>query len=497
MMGNVWIAHPYRGIYTVLADEIRNKKTTQRLYGIDRSGKKQLKNMIYGLGSKIVVADDQNLYEINAANFSLTQYTFSEDLISVRDGVKYIIEDDYKNIWYGTGRENGLLVPEKKFEPDYKKFILKGLSGKLTDGHESVLTIDKENVIFPTDKGVLLFNPSSYMNDTSSVQLLLTKVILRNDRDSLLHQGSMNTTSDQLIFKLPNGNNDILFQFSVKGYPDKEAVEYAQFLKGSDKNWTDWSGKSSFNFNKLAPGKYELSVKARNQSGIESNVITVQIIVAYPWYQSIQAYILYFLLFVGMVLWIIKRQKIKHESEKKKIEEKNLLREKEHLINAELNKEEIIKLQNEKLEAELKYKNQELTSFTYHLVTKNELITEIKKAISKLEPKFEINKELKKEFKNIIHLTEQNDDIDADWENFIQSFDQVHSDFFKRLNEGYKALSPNDYKMCTYLRMNLTSKEIAALMNISIRSVETNRYRLRKKLGLHQDENLTQFLLKY
>ena len=125
------------------------------------------------------------------------------------------------------------------------------------------------------------------------------------------------------------------------------------------------------------------------------------------------------------------------------------------------------------------------------------MISEIKKAISKLEPKFEKNKELKKEFKNIIHLTEQNDDIDADWENFIQSFDQVHSDFFKRLNEEFNALSPNDYKMCTYLRMNLTTKEIAALMNISIRSVETNRYRLRKKLGLHQDENLTQFLLKY
>ncbi|MFZ1457144.1 MAG: LuxR C-terminal-related transcriptional regulator, partial [Saprospiraceae bacterium] len=136
-------------------------------------------------------------------------------------------------------------------------------------------------------------------------------------------------------------------------------------------------------------------------------------------------------------------------------------------------------------------------SYTYHLVSKNELISEIKKAIQKLGPKFENDRELKKEFKTIMQLTDQNAGIDDDWDNFVKSFDQVHSEFFKRLTEKYTNLSSNDYKMCTYLRMNLTSKEISALMNISLRSVETNRYRLRKKLGLHSEANLTQYLLRY
>lgn len=105
--------------------------------------------------------------------------------------------------------------------------------------------------------------------------------------------------------------------------------------------------------------------------------------------------------------------------------------------------------------------------------------------------------DIKKELRNVIRMVDNNEEIDEDWENFIKSFDQVHADFYKRLNKRFADLSPTDYKLCTYLRMNLTSKEIASLMNISLRSVETNRYRLRKKLNLDHDENLTQFILKF
>ena len=81
-------------------------------------------------------------------------------------------------------------------------------------------------------------------------------------------------------------------------------------------------------------------------------------------------------------------------------------------------------------------KNQELTSFTYHLVNKNELISEINSAIHKIETKFHDQTELKKELKHIQKLTEKNTTMDADWENFVKSFDQVHTNFFKRLKEN-------------------------------------------------------------
>jgi DNA-binding CsgD family transcriptional regulator len=104
---------------------------------------------------------------------------------------------------------------------------------------------------------------------------------------------------------------------------------------------------------------------------------------------------------------------------------------------------------------------------------------------------------MEREIHQIIKMLEQDARTDADWEQFSHHFDQVHSDFLKRLGEAHAHLSPNDYKLCAYLRLNLSSKEIAALMNISLRGVESSRYRLRKRLGLDTEENLTDYLMRF
>ena len=85
---------------------------------------------------------------------------------------------------------------------------------------------------------------------------------------------------------------------------------------------------------------------------------------------------------------------------------------------------------------------------------------------------------------------------EEDWHLFEQHFDQVHENFLKRIKEIHPGLTPKDLKICAYLRMNLSSKEIAPLLNISVRGVEISRYRLRKKLGLERDDNLIEYLMK-
>jgi DNA-binding CsgD family transcriptional regulator len=85
--------------------------------------------------------------------------------------------------------------------------------------------------------------------------------------------------------------------------------------------------------------------------------------------------------------------------------------------------------------------------------------------------------------------------MDADWEHFAIHFDKVHNDFFISLKKHHRNLTPNELKLCAYLRMNLCTKEVARLMNISVRGVEISRYRLRKKLQLPTETNLTTYLL--
>ncbi len=143
---------------------------------------------------------------------------------------------------------------------------------------------------------------------------------------------------------------------------------------------------------------------------------------------------------------------------------------------------EIVTLKNEKLNKEIEYKNNELASVAMHLVQKGELLSKIKEELMRLKKGWHPDKS-SEDFRKLIRILNQEDKMDKDWEQFANHFDTVHSDFLKALQGSYRNLGNNELKLCAYLRMNLSSKEIAQLMNISVRGVEISRYRLRKKVS--------------
>jgi DNA-binding CsgD family transcriptional regulator len=104
---------------------------------------------------------------------------------------------------------------------------------------------------------------------------------------------------------------------------------------------------------------------------------------------------------------------------------------------------------------------------------------------------------LRQHLRPIKQLLFQDEHLEQDWEQFVYHFDQVHSGFFRRLREQYPQLTPKDHRLCAYLRMNLTTKEIAPLLNISVRGVEIGRYRLRRKMGLGNDVNLNEYMMNF
>ncbi len=154
----------------------------------------------------------------------------------------------------------------------------------------------------------------------------------------------------------------------------------------------------------------------------------------------------------------------------------------------------LISLKNEKLQNEINFKNSELATSAMHLVQKGELLNRVKNELTQLIKVLDNTNgitDLKKTIKVLI----EDEKTDKDWENFMHHFDKVHSDFVIKIKERHIALSGNDLKLCAYLRMNLSTKEIAQLMNISIRGVEISRYRLRKKLGIEAQSSLFQYLI--
>ena len=155
---------------------------------------------------------------------------------------------------------------------------------------------------------------------------------------------------------------------------------------------------------------------------------------------------------------------------------------------------ELIALKNEKLESEINFKNSELASSAMHLVKKGELITKLKSEILHVVKQID-NPQAIAELKKMIKTLNEDENMDEEWENFTMHFDKVHSDFVVTLKEKFPTITGNELKLCAYLRMNLSTKEIAQLLNISVRGVEISRYRLRKKLQISSDTNLFDFLI--
>jgi DNA-binding CsgD family transcriptional regulator len=154
--------------------------------------------------------------------------------------------------------------------------------------------------------------------------------------------------------------------------------------------------------------------------------------------------------------------------------------------------EEIMHLRNEKLQSEISHKNKELATSTMHLIHKGEMLIGLKKELELIKKDKSNNLKI---VDQLIKKIDQDIAQDGEWEQFEIHFDQVHENFLKKLRQNFPELTPKDLKLCAYLRMNLASKEIAPLLNISIRGVEISRYRLRKKLRLDHDKNLVDFMM--
>ncbi len=149
--------------------------------------------------------------------------------------------------------------------------------------------------------------------------------------------------------------------------------------------------------------------------------------------------------------------------------------------------QEISQLEHSRLSLEIEYKARELTSATAHLINKNEVLTDLKN-------KLESTTEVVPTINQVIREINQNINLDNDWQNFSRHFDNVHPGFFRKLKEQFPALTPNEERLCAYLLLNLNSKEISQMLNVTPAAVDKSRNRLRKKLDISPDVNLYEFI---
>ena len=491
---NIWVSQPYHGVYRIFKNNAGQYEA--KLYNDKKGLPKPLGNHVYKIKNEMLAATEQGIYTYNAAKDLFEPSVFYSNLLG-NMSVRYLKEDAEGNTWFIHEKSLGVIdISGPKPEVIY----ISELNTKLLSGFEFIYPVDKENIFLGAERGFFHINYAKYKQNLPLLQSQVRLVRIIDKSDSLLFGGyfkEVNEKQEQSAGAVPSISHHwktIRFEFTAALFGSASNIEYSFRLKGFDDNWSEYTRKTEKEYTNLPPGKFIFEVKVRNNLGKESPVSSYAFTVLPPWYLTLWAKLLYMVIFfTGLYLlyrWLKKKfrlQKARFEEEQKRLQ---------YIHELEINKteSEMMALRNEKLEAEINYKNSELASSAMHLVKKGELLTKVKAELSHVMKVMD-NPQAVAELKKMLRSLSDDDNMDKEWENFTKHFDKVHSDFVVGLKEKHPTITGNEVKLCAYLRMNLSTKEIAQLMNISVRGVEISRYRLRKKLQLPSDTNLFDYLI--
>ncbi len=483
----IWAAHPYRGIYKLdlSPDGKRIVKTNflNQRHGLPSN----LYNYVFFIKGKVIMPTAEGIYEYHSRDNRFIRSVFYDPIFK-NIPIQYLKEDARGNIWFVSNKKVGVVDFNRKSRKDgYTLVELPELTNKIVAGFEHIYPYNEHNIFIGANKGLIHLDYKKYAENVQKPNVLLTQIKVLNKGDSIIFGGYARLgDQDRKIMRLKYDFNSLNFEFASTLFDQKDNIEYSYKLIGFDEDWSAWSAKSDKDYTNLPHGNFTFVVKARNNLGSESESVSYQFFINPVWYKTKIAYGIY-ILFLLIVFYLM----IKYLEKEHKRERDHLRQQHQHEI--ERNEQQIVKLQKKQLEAEVEFKNKELASATMHLVQRGKLLSKIG---DELAPLVKNHQGSGDDLKKVIRLINEAKKLDNDWEQFAVHFDHVHTNFLSNLKERYPNLSPSDLKLCAYLKLNLSSKEIAQLLNITPRAVEVSRYRLRKKLGLTPEINLFDFLFK-
>ncbi len=471
-IGNIWLEHARKGVYRCVFSEDMSQLKTFQFYG--SHGTERLR--LFKIGERVIFS----------ANDSIFVYDDNTDDIQFHEGLNRFFKDikELKNIvsaspnhfWaITTNSLHYVRFDGQNSEIDYS-YYLDNNNLALVNDYENIVRLSDTLSLVCLDKGFLLHRANGDVQRNVPLKPHLRAVSTIDYAGKTIHL-DLSRGNHHLNFR----QNTLLFDFfATDAFPMNLSFQYR--LDGVDTEWSAPARIHEMLFERLPQGDYTFRLQTCNHLNEYSEPILFSFTVSPPWYLTPLSYVAYVLLFVALsvIAWNLWLRRLRNQ----------------HLLKIRLREEQRLRRLNDELRKEIDDKNLELLSQTTFIIQKNELIAKVKKEITGFYRGLSGNRAFKPLYDKIEALLDKNMDMDEDWKIFLIQFEQTNVDFFKRIKADYPDLTPHDLKLCACLKLNLSSKDIASLMNISLRGVENSRYRLRKKLGLSQNQNLTDFFVQ-
>jgi ligand-binding sensor domain-containing protein len=420
-----------------------------------------------------------NLFD--RATESFTPFTERDGLAN--NLVKSIEEDETNHLWIGTN--NGL----SRFSYLDKSFKNYNANIGIENNSYRINASTKKNngeMLFGGVNGITAFHPDSIQKTKSTVRVYLMDLFLF---DQLLQPGKETNGKIYLdtavayksAVRFNYDENMLGFKFAKLQFNQHNEVMLQYRLEGFDEKWFNVTSPSSTfvaSYTNVPPGHYVFKVRGADDT--DKIFVSLKVTIDPPFWETV-----YFRMAVALMaflaLYLIYKVITTRREEK--------LRQAALAAN-----QKIKQLENENLQQLIDYKNRELANISMNLVQKTKFLSE---QIQRLEGIAGVaQQDVRGKLNGLIETMNKEINTEKDWEYFELHFDKVHQNFISKLKQNFPELSATDIRLAALIRIDLSNKEIAELMNRSVRSIESSRYRLRKSLNLQHGDNLSDHLFK-
>ena len=496
--GNLWLANWLKGIYRLRLNGDRSAFVLNKLYNSDKGLPTDANNVLTEIDNIVyAVGDNGSFYRYSADGDSMELQTG----LSKRMGLKRranvcqidnrtMLAASERLVWLAHTDYDGMInIDSLSFNHLHTSVNVTSRPAVLPGGNLVLPNLEGFYALDPRPRHEDFMQPKPFVSAVYSGDSLIYFANVKPGATPLKVDYNMNSLRFQVGFAEYNTPGAVLYAFCLEGYEPESALE-------------SFSPDFSKEYTQLHEGKYRLKVAVLDVFTGQREETEFAFTVLAPWYRSVWAWLVYCVLFVLTLSVTVKA--VRHYSrrsaqriQQQKDKEIDRLH-KEAEAEAKRRDIEIKAMKAEQLETTIKQKSEELSNTTMNVLRKNEILLDIAENLERLRTKMEDEGAVSARLKEVSKLQKQireNISHDDDWKGFTANFDIVYENFTKNLRERHPELTVTDLRICCYLRMGLSSKDIAPLMNISHRSVEMSRYRLRKKLGLERSDSLTDYLI--
>lgn len=436
----------------------------------------------------IVFTSNTGVYSYEDSTSRFVPYTFLNERLDPRLNTTKILKSENRT-WLVQGDEFGYFDDGVETKDLHKDLFL-NLNGKLNRSMETFVPIENHSVLIGANDGLYLYR-TKLNQEEANYKTLISRVQYYTGENN-----SWTTLASLEQQQLPRKVDVLRFEFTNPGMSSSVRKQYQYKLEGIDEHWSEWTDEAFKEYTYLEPGNHVFKVNSRNMIGQKGDIASYSFIIEHAWYETEMAIFLMLLLVILIIYFVAFA--IRRFVRRKIQKEKDLVESSKRLLELEIDQLKLkqqtqqIELQKNKLEEDLINHQKELANYTMLLVKKKDVIFSIYDDL-KLYAKNVKQTAQRRSIDRILHKIRQHRIGEEYMDVFDVNFEKVHVDFFKRLLDINPNLTKRELRLCAFVKMDLSNKEIAPLLNISVRGVETGRYRVRKKLGI-QEKNFKTYL---